>query len=78
LSTLAIFFSVATVLFAWFYFLSIPAHRETGRAFRAVVDMSAPSVKEWLKSAPTQLDQEASAQSTKVRRFLRSLLEPDQ
>jgi hypothetical protein len=41
-----------------FYFLSLPAHRDAGKIFRAAVDLAAPQFMEWTgKVSPPSAEQ---------------------
>jgi hypothetical protein len=57
----AVFFSAFGVLMCiLFYVLSLPAHRDAGKIFRAAVDLAIPQFTDWVKEMPpgplTELD----------------------
>lgn len=56
-----------------FYYLALPAHREAGKIFRALVDASLPALVEFIQKAPTSVDQDLALRSSQIQHYLSDL-----
>lgn len=65
--TLLLIGFVATMLF---YVLALPVHRDAGRIFRALVDLSIPQFRKCVMKASTSVDAELKKKSTEMSAYL--------
>ena len=65
--------SLGLMVFALFYLLSLPAHREAGRVFRTVVDLSVKKLDDWTSETPAPLGNSAEGRIASRKRYLNSL-----
>lgn len=61
------------VMFLLFYGLSLPAHREAGRVFRSIVDLSIKKVQDIVNSTAAPLDDAVKTQLAARKRYLNAL-----
>jgi hypothetical protein len=70
----AVLLAFGLLVFVIFYRLALPAHREAGRMFRALVDLSMPKFSEWARTARAPLDVAVIETSAALRGHLDALI----
>jgi hypothetical protein len=66
----ATLFSVGLAAAVLFYRLALPAHREAGRVFRALVDLSVPQLQQCLEKATPAVDKQLKKKSDEMSAYL--------
>jgi hypothetical protein len=64
-----VLFLMGVAINVMFYYLALPAHREAGKIFRALVDASLPTLVEFIQKAPTSVDQDLALRASQIRRY---------